>query len=100
MCTPCLPMHLVSVGRPPAISDDLPVLAEVKAPRFVRPLRASALTSGCAPEVRAFIAGWSGVSMDLLPLARCGAGVGLRTGNVREEGWGKWWGPSVRNGVK
>jgi hypothetical protein len=54
-------MRVVSAGMLLAISDDAPVLAEVQARRVARPFRASAWTSGCAPEVQAFIAGWSRV---------------------------------------
>src|SRR5579864_1002507 len=56
---PRLPMRVDTAGMPPAICDDAPVLAAVQAPRVARPLRVSAWTSGCAPEVRAFIAGLS-----------------------------------------
>jgi hypothetical protein len=46
------PIVVRGKGRQPAFRDHVPVLAEVEAPRFARPLRAAALTSGCAPELR------------------------------------------------
>jgi hypothetical protein len=42
----------------PAIVEDVPVLADVKPPRFARTLRAVDLDLGSAPGESAFIAGY------------------------------------------